>query len=141
MAYRLRNMLLKTLIPMFMYGMTFTDLTQAITHQEFVVTRSKKSCWDVDQDCDPAVIHVAEGLSSEEDSGDNSCTKVTRQIRRDGDICKSPYHSGIGKTDSEGCRLSRDERIGRVKRRPDDKTDVGIYEEFREEEISKISGK
>ena len=51
----------------------------------------------------------------------------------------STNHGSVCKTDSEGSAGGRDEGISRVKTGPDYDADVGVDEEFGQEEVAEIS--
>lgn len=131
---------MQALLPLLMRSMPPCNLTQTIPHQKLIISRSKKRCGYVDQDCNPAVIQISKGFTAEEDSGHDSGSQVTSEVRGDGNVGETPDHGCVGETDGEGCGGGGYEGVGGVKARPDYDTDVGIYEEFGEEEIAEVAG-
>lgn len=123
-----------------MHRMPLSNLAQTIPHQEFIVPRRKQRRRHVDQDCNPAVVHIAERFAAEEYSSHDPRSKVTGEVCRDGDVGKAPNHGAIRKADREGSAGGRDEGVRRIETGPDYDADVGVDEEFGQEEVAEVSG-
>ena len=133
------DMSLQPFLPLFMHGMPLPNLTQTIPQQELIVTRREERSRHIDQDCDPAVIHISECLPAKEDGCHNSRSKITGEVCRDGDVCEAPDHGGVCKTDGERGAGGRDKGVGGVQAGPDDEANVGVDEKFGQEEVAKVS--
>lgn len=123
-----------------MHSMALANLTQTISHQKFIIPRREQRRRHIDQNRNPAVIHVAESFAAEEDSRHDSGAEITSEVCGDGDVGEAPYHCSVCETDGEWSAGGRDKRVRRVKTGPDDDADVGIDEEFGEEEVAEVSG-
>lgn len=133
------DMSLQPLLPLLMHRVALADLAQAIPHQELVVARREERRGHVDQDGDPAVVHVAEGLAAEEDGGHDARAQVAGEVGGDGDVGEAPDHGGVREADGERGAGRGDERVRRVETGPDDDADVGVDEEFGQEEVAEVS--
>ena len=131
---------MQSLLSLFMLSMPPSNLTQAIPHQKFIIPRSKKRCRHINQYRNPAVIQIRKRFPAEEDRGNDSCSQVTSEVRGDGNVGETPDHGCVGETDSEGGGGGGYEGVGGVKARPDYDADVGVYEEFGEEEVAEVAG-
>ena len=127
---------LQPLLPILMHRMPLANLTQTIPHQQLIIPRREQRRGHIDQDGDPAVIHIAEGLAAEEDGGDDPRAQITGEVGGDGDVGEAPDHGAVGEADGEGGAGGGDEGVRRVEAGPDDDTDVGVDEEFGEEEVA-----
>ena len=134
------NMPLQPLLPILMHRMPLPNLTQAIPHQQLIVPRREERRRHVDQNRDPAVIHIGEGFAAEEDGRHDPRAKVTGHVGGDGDVGEAPDHGGVGEADCKGGAGGGDERVRGVEAGPDHDADVGIDEEFGEEEVAQVSG-
>ena len=123
-----------------MHRMPLANLTQTIPHQELVIARREQCRRHVDQDRDPAVVHVAESFAAEEDGRHDSRAEVTGEVSGDGDVGEAPDHGGVREADGEGGGGGGDEGIRGVETGPDYDADVRVYEELGEEEIAEVSG-
>ena len=123
-----------------MGSMALRNLTQTIPHQKLIVGRSEKRRGHVDQYRNPAVIQIAKGFAAEEDGRNDSGSQVTSQVRGDGNVGETPDHGCVGETDGEGGGGGGYEGVGGVEARPDYDADVGVYEEFGEEEVAEVAG-
>lgn len=124
-----------------MHRMPLANLTQAIPHQQLIVPRREQRRRHIDQDGDPAVIHVAERFAAEEDGRHDPRSEITGQVRGDGDVGKAPDHGGVCEADGERGPGGGDEGVGRVETGPDYDADVGVDEEFGQEEVAEVSGR
>ena len=140
MAYRPSDMSMQPFLPLFMLSMPPSDLTQTIPHQKLIIARGKKGCRHVDQDGNPAVIQIAKGLPTEEDCGHDSGSQVTSEVRGDCNVGETPDHSCVGQTDGKGSGGGGYEGVGGVEAGPDYDADVGVYEEFGQEEVAEVAG-
>ena len=131
---------MQALLPMLMGSMPPRNLLQAIPHQELIIGRREQRRRYVNQNGNPAVIQITKRLTTEEDSGHDTRAQVTSQVRGDGNVGETPDHGCVGETDSEGSGGGGYERVGRVEARPDYDADVGVYEEFCEEEVAEVAG-
>ena len=122
-----------------MHRMALANLAQTVPHQKLVIRRREQRRGHVDQDRDPAVLHVAEGFAAEEDRRHDPRAEVAGQVRGDGDVGEAPYHGGVGEPDGEGRAGGGDEGVRRVETGPDDDPDVGVDEEFGQEEVAEVS--
>ena len=134
------NMPLQPLLPVLVHGMPLPNLTQTVPHQELIIPRREQRRRHIDQDCNPAVVHVAEGFATEEYSRHDPRSKVTSEVCRNRNIGKAPDHGSVCETDGERGAGCRDERVRRVETGPDNDADVGVDEEFGQEEVAEISG-
>lgn len=91
----------QAIFTMLVLSVALADTDQAVPHQELVEGSRKERGRDVDQDADGSVSHVSESLRSVEDQSNQSGSEISGQIRGDGDVCKSPDHVGVGKSDYE----------------------------------------
>lgn len=139
-THSLRDMPLQPFLPILMHRMPLANLTQAVPHQKLIIPRREQRRRHIDQDCDPAVIHIAERLAAEEDGRHDSRSEITGHVRGDGDVGEAPDHGSVCETDGEGSAGGRDEGIGRVETGPDYDADVGVDEEFGQEEVAEVSG-
>ena len=98
--------------------MTLTNLLQAIPHQHLIVASCEYRGWYIHQDCDPTVLFVGEGLTTEEDGGYNTGAKVTGHIGADGDVSKTPNHNPICQADNEGDGSRRNEGVRGIESSP-----------------------
>ena len=119
-----------------MHRMPLPNLTQTIPHQQLIVSRREQRRRDVDQNRDPAIIHIGERFAAEEDGRHDPRAQVTGQIGRDGDVGEAPDHGGVGKADCKGGAGGGDEGVRGVEAGPDYDADVGVDEEFGEEEVA-----
>ena len=133
-------MLVQALLPFFMCSMSSSNLTQTIPHQELIIAGGKERCRHVDQYRNPAVVKITKGFSAKEDGGHDSGSQVTSEVRGDGNVGETPDHGGVGETDGEGSGRGGYEGVGGVKACPDYDADVGVYEEFGEEEVAEVAG-
>ena len=131
---------MQPLLSLFMLSMPPSNLTQTIPHQKLIIPRSKKRRRHVNQYRNPAVIQIRKRFPAEEDSGNNSSSQVTSEVGGDGNVGETPDHGCVGETDSEGGGGGGYEGVGGVKARPDYDADVGVYEEFGEEEVAEVAG-
>ena len=131
-------MSLQPLLTILMSRMTFSNLTEGIPHQKLIIARCEDGSGDVDEDGDPGVIVVGEGLAAEEDGCHDAGAEISGQVGGDGDVGEGPDHGRVGHADGERGSGGGDEGVGRVQAGPDDEADVGIDEEFDEEEESEI---
>lgn len=133
------DVFLQALVALGVLGVALVDLLQAVAHEELVVACGEDGGGDVDEDGDPRVrTRKGEGFAAEEDGGDDARAQVTREVRRDGVACESPYHGRVGQADGEGHGLRADERVGWVQARPDDDADVAVDEELLEEQVALV---
>ena len=121
---------MQPLLPVLMRSMPLRNLLQAIPHQKLIIPRREKRRRHVNQDGNPAVIQITKRFTTEEDSGHDSGTQVTSQVRGDGNVGETPDHGCVGETDGEGDGGGGYEGVGWVEARPDYDADVGVYEEF-----------
>lgn len=117
---RLAQMPLQPLIAMLMHSPPSPQLRQAIAHDELVVAGGEDGGGHVDEDGDPRVATIGEGLAAEEDGGDDARAQVARQVGADADVREAPHHRRVREADHERRGGGRDERVGWVERRPDD---------------------
>lgn len=110
--------------------MALPNLTQTIPHQEFIIPRREQRRRHIDQNCNPAVVHVGERFAAEEDSRHDSCAKITGKVCRDGNVGEAPNHCSVRETDGEWSAGGRDEGIRGVEAGPDHDTDKRVDEEF-----------
>ena len=130
---------LQTLLAVLMHSMPLPNLTQTIPHQKLIIPRREQRRGHIDQNCNPAVVHIAECFAAEENSCHDPRSKVTSEVCRDGDIGKSPDHGGVCEADGERGTGRRDEWVRGVQAGPDYDADVGVDEEFGQEEVSEVS--
>lgn len=131
---------MQALLAMLMGSMPPRNLLQAIPHQKLIIRRREQRRRHINQDGNPAVIQITERFTTEEDGGHDSSTQVTSQVRGDGNVGESPDHGCVGETDGEGSGGGGYEGVGGVEARPDHDADVGVYEEFCEEEVAEVAG-
>ena len=131
---------MQPLLPVLMRSMPTRNLLQTIPHQKLIIRRREKRCRHVNQDGNPAVIQITKSFAAEEDSGHDSGTQVTSQVRGDGNVGETPDHGCVGETDGEGDGGGGYEGVGWVEARPDYDADVGVYEEFGQEEVAEVAG-
>ena len=124
-----------------MHSMALPNLTQTIPHQKLVIPRREQRGRHIDENCNPAVIHIAESFAPEEDSCHDPCSKVTSEVCGDRNISESPDHRSVCKTNGEWSAGGRDEGVCGVKTGPDYDSDVGVDEEFGQEKVAKVSGR
>ena len=129
-------MSMQPLLSVLMHRMPLPNLTQAVPHQKLIVPRCEQGRRYVHQDRNPAVVHVRETFAAEENGGDDTSAQVTSQIGGDGDVGEAPDHGAVGETDGEGGSGGGNEGVGGIETGPDDDADVGIDEEFGEEEVA-----
>ena len=113
-----------------MHRMPFANLTQTIPNQEFVITRREQSRRHIDQDRDPAVIHIAESFAAEEDSRHDPRSEIASEVCGDRNVGEAPDHGAVGKADGEGGGGGGDEGIRGVETGQNYNSDVGIDEEL-----------
>ena len=140
-THRPSDMPLQPFLTFLMHRMALSNLTQTIPHQKLVIPRREYRCRYIDQDGDPAVVHVAECFAAEEDGGHDSRSKVTSEVRRDGDVGEAPDHGSVCETDGEGSAGGRDKGVRRIETGPNYNADIGIDEEFGQEEVAEVSGR
>ena len=133
------DMPLQPLLPILMHRMPLPNLTQTVPHQELVIPRREQRRRHIDQDGDPAVVHVGEGFAAEEDGGHDPRAQVSGQVGGDGDVGEAPDHGGVGEADGEGGAGGGDEGVGGVEAGPDYDADVGVDEELGQEEVAEVS--
>ena len=121
--------------------MSLPNLTQTIPHQKLIIPRREQRRRHIDQDSNPAVIHIAERLPAKEYSRHDPRSQITGEICRDGDVGEAPDHGGVCETDGKGSAGGRDEGVGGVETCPDYDADVGVDEEFGQEEEAEVSGR
>ena len=131
---------MQSLLAVLMGSMSPRNLLQAIPHQKLIIRRREQRRRHVNQDGNPAVIQITKRFAAEEDSGHDSGTQVTSQVRGDGNVGETPDHGCVGETDGEGGGGGGYEGVGGVEARPDYDADVGVYEEFCEEEVAEVAG-
>ena len=127
---------MQPVLPILMHSMPLPNLTQTIPHQKLIIARCEQRRWHVHQNRNPAVIHVCETFLAEENGGDDTSAQVTSQVGGDGNVGEAPDHGAVGKADGEGSAGGGDEGIGGVETGPDYDADVGVDEEFGEEEVA-----
>lgn len=130
---------MQPLLAILVLRMALGDLTQTIPHQKLIVPRRKQRCGHIDQDRNPAIVHVGERFSTEEDGGHDARAQVSSEVRGDGDIGEAPDHGRVRQPDGQGDHARGDEGIGGVEAGPDDDADVGVDEELGQEEIAEIA--
>lgn len=113
-----------------MHRMPLPNNLQAIPHKELIVPRREQRRRHINQDGDPGVILVGEGLATEEYRGDDARAQVTGEIGGDGYAGEAPDHSGVGETYGEGDGDGGYEGVGGVQARPEYDADEGVDEEF-----------
>ena len=131
---------LQPLLPILMHSMPLPNLTQTIPHQKLIIPRREQRRRHIDQNRYPAVIHIAKSFTAKEDSRHDSRSEVTSEVCGDGDVREAPDHGSVCETDSEGSASGRDEGVRGVQASPDDDANVGVNEEFGQEEVAEISG-
>ena len=131
---------MQPLLSLLMGSMPPRNLLQAIPHQKLIIRRREQRCRHINQDGNPAIIQITKCLASEEDSGNDSSAQVTSQVRGDGNVGETPDHGCVGETDGEGGGGGGYEGVGGVEAGPDYDADVGVYEEFGEEEVAEVAG-
>ncbi len=131
---------MQPLLPCLMRSMPLRNLAQTIPHQELIICRGEECRRHVDQYRNPAVVQVTKRFPAEEDSGNDPGSQVTSEVRGDGNVGETPDHGCVGETDGEGGGGGGYEGVGGVEARPDYDADVGVYEEFGEEEVAEVAG-
>ncbi len=128
------------LIPMLMLllPMPFSNPLQTISHQAFVVRWCEDRCGDVHQDSNPAVIHVAESLTAEEDGCYDSSPEVSGEIGGDGVSSEALDYGGVGEADSVGDGGWGDKGISGVKAGPDHDANEAVDEKFEQEQVAEV---
>ena len=139
-AYCPSNMPMQPLLSLLMLRMPPRNLTQTIPHQELIIRRRKKRRRHVHQDRNPAVIQITKGFAAEENSGNDSGAQVTSEVRGDGNVREAPDHGCVGEADGEGYGGGSYEGVGGVEAGPDYDADVGVDEEFGQEEVAEVAG-
>lgn len=117
---RLGQMPPQPLLPILIASLASTDLRQRVPQKDLIEGCRKDRCRDVDQDSDPAVRTVREGLAAKEDRGDDPAAQVPREVRGDGDWRDAPDHHRICHPDDDGSGGGRDEGVCGVDAGPDD---------------------
>ncbi len=123
-----------------MHRMPLPNLAQTIPHQKLIIPRREQRRRHIDQDRDPAIIHIAKRLAAEENRRHDPRAQVTGEVGGDGDVGEAPDHGGVGEADGKGGAGGGDEGVRGVEAGPDDDADVGVDEEFRQEEVAEVSG-
>ena len=134
------NMPLQTLLPILMHRMPLPNLTQAIPHQKLIIRRREQRRRHIDQDGNPAIIHIAKRFAAKEDGRHDPRPEVSGQVGGDGDVGEAPNHGGVREADGEGGAGGGDEGVRGVEAGPDDDADVGVDEEFGQEEVAEVPG-
>lgn len=101
-------------------GLAAVDLGERIPQEHLVDGRAKNCGGHVDQDRDPAVVPVREGLAAKEDGRHDPAAQVPGQVGRDGDGREAPDHDAVGQSDHGGGGSRGDEGVGGIKAGPDD---------------------
>ena len=122
-----------------MHRMPLPNLAQTVPHQKLVIRRREQRRRNIDQDRDPAVMHIAERFPAKEDGRHDPRAQVAGQVGGDGDVGEAPDHGGVGEADGEGSAGRGDERVRGVEAGPDDEADVRVDEEFGQEEVAEVS--
>ena len=130
---------LQAFLPILMHRMSLANLTQTIPHQKLIVPRREQRRRHIDQDRNPAVIHIGERFAAEEDGRHDPRAKVAGHVGGDGDVGEAPDHGGVCEPDCKGGAGGGDERVRRVEAGPDDDADVRVDEEFGEKEVAQVS--
>ena len=137
-THRIANMPLQSLLPMLMHCMPFPNLIQAIPHQKLIIPRRKQRGRHIDQNRNPTIIQISETFPAEEYGGHDTRAKISGEVRGDSDVGKGPDHGAISEAYGEGRTGGGNEWVGRIEACPDHEADVGVYEEFGEEEVAEI---
>ena len=130
------NMPLQPLLPVLMDRMSLPNLTQTIPHQHLIVPRREQRRRHIDQDRDPAIIHIGERFAAEEDGRHDPRAKVTGQVGGDGDVGEAPDHSAVCEADGKGGAGGGDEGVRGIEAGPDYDANVRVDEELGEEEVT-----
>ena len=80
----------------------FVKQLNRITQEKLIKSSGEKRCRDVDQDTDPAVRFVGEGLAAVEDGCYESSTEVTSHVGGNSDVGEAPDHDPVAYTDDDG---------------------------------------
>ena len=139
-AYRPSNMPMQPLLSLLMLRMPPRNLTQTIPHQKLIIRRCKQRRRHVHQNRNPAIIQIPESFAAEENSGNDSSAQVTSEVRGDGNVGEAPDHGCVGEADGEGCGGGGYEGVGGIEAGPDYDADVGVDEEFGQEEVAEVAG-
>ena len=108
------------LLPVLMMRMPLSDFLQTVPHHHLIKSRRENRRRHVNQDRDPRVTVVREGLPAEEYRGDDPCAQITSEICGDGDAGEPPDHVGVGHADDEGRADGGHEGVGGIEGGPDD---------------------
>lgn len=111
------------------------DQIHRVLEDELIVGYGEEGRRNVHEDTDPAVALVRERFCSNKSGSDHSSAQIPSQIGRDGDVGKRDDHSCVGKTNHEGSRCRRDERVCLIQCSPDDHPDERVHEEFDEKQL------
>ena len=113
-----------------MHRVPLPNLTQTIPHQHLIIPRREQRRRHVDQNRNPAIIHIAKRFAAEEDGRHDPRTQVSSEVGGNGDVGEAPDHGSVREADGEGSAGGGDEGVGGVETGPDDDTDVGVDEEL-----------
>ena len=130
---------MQPLLTMLMLRMPLSNLAQTIPHQKLIISRRKKRSRHINQNSNPAIIQIRKHLAAKENRRNDSTAQVPGQICGNGHVGEAPDHGCVCETDGEGGAGCGDEGVGRVETGPDYDADIGVDEEFGEEEIAKVS--
>ena len=135
-THRPSQMSLQPFLPMLMHRMSLPNIHQTIPHQKLIIPRCENRSRYIHQNRNPAIIHKRESFPAEENGRNNTRAEITGKVGADTDVCETPDHVCVCKTDDEGSAGGGYKGICWVKTGPDNDANEGVDEEFDEEEIS-----